>query len=187
MMRGPVTFVSAAVVACALLAGCGGSPSTEATIPVTTKGAAPACPVLADAVSQGAIFKNALDIPITLRAENTCGSIDRQVFSGDRGPAQIDGLQLAPGSSVDVGFEGKPGLRMPFDLNPDVAGGMRQQLPWSVQLGFGATSGQGAIFGWDEGYERYVSGPDLETFTTNDGVRIAVSVIDGVVTFAPPE
>ena len=192
-MRRRIALSAVATLAVAgtavVAAGCGSSSSADTAASTTARAAAAACPEVAGAVSQVVRFANTLEVPVTLASpEGTaCDNSAGQVFSGEGNPSQLEGLQLQPGAeATTVTFSGKAGARGAFDVGYDVPGGLNASVPWSVQVRFGGTDGSGTVLGWDEGYEKYVSGPCVETFRNADGsVRGMVNVQDGTVTFAP--
>ena len=192
-MRRRIALSAVATLAVAgtavVAAGCGSSSSADTAASTTARAATATCPQLDGAVSQVVRFANTLEVPVTLSAPGgaECDNSAGQVFSGEGNPSQVDGLRLEPGAEATaVTFSGKAGGRGAFEVGYDVPGGLNSPLPLSVQVRFGGSDGSGTVLGWEEGYEKYVSGPCIDTFRSADGsVRGMVNVQDSAVTFAP--
>ena len=184
------SLVAVAVAVPVALVGCGSSSSADTAASTgAEKAAAAPCPEMAGAVTQVVTFRNTLDVPVTLGSPegSACDNSAGQVFSGDKNPSQLDGLELKPGAEATaVTFAGKSGARRPFDLAVSVPGGLKGAAPWSIQVRFGGSDGTGSVLGWEEGYERSLNGACLDTLVPNDGTWRGMAGVQGTsVTFAP--
>ena len=179
-----IGLVAIAAAAPIVAAGCGSSDSASSTAADTTKAAAAPCPEIAGAVATPLTVKNTSGYEVTLDAENTCTAGDSGVplFSGAANPALLDTTVPGDGTPLNVTFKGAPNRKGPVDLNWTVEG-VSPALPWSIRVNFGANDNAGAVFGWDEGYEKYGEGNDLDAITLPDGTRIVVGMRQSTMTF----
>ncbi len=184
------SLVAVAAAVPVALVGCGSSSSADTAASTgAEKAAAAPCPEMAGAVTQVVTFRNTLDVPVTLGSPegSACDNSAGQVFSGDKNPSQLDGLELTPGAEATaVTFAGKAGARGSFDLAVSVPGGLKAAAPWPIQVRFGGSDGTGSVLGWEEGYEKFLNGACLDTLVPNDGTWRGMAGVQGTsVTFAP--
>ncbi|MFM8827930.1 MAG: hypothetical protein ACKOGE_01410 [Actinomycetota bacterium] len=172
------------VVAAPMVAiGCGSSGSST-TAADTTKAAAAACPEIAGAVATPLTVKNTTGYEVTLDAEDTCtvGDTRTPLFSGSANPTLLDTTVPGDGTPLDVTFKGAPKRWGPVDIKWTVQG-TSPALPWSIRVRFGANDNAGVVLGWDEGYEKYGEGPDLDAVTLPDGSGVVVGLVNSTMTF----
>ncbi len=100
------SLVAVAAAVPVTLVGCGSSSSADTAASTgAEKAAAAPCPEMAGAVTQVVTFRNTLDVPVTLGSPegSACDNSAGQVFSGDKNPSQLDGLELKPGADLMFG------------------------------------------------------------------------------------
>ena len=178
-----IGLAAVVVAAPVIAAGCGSS-DTASTAADTTKAAAAACPEIAGAVATPLTVKNTSGYDVTLDAEDICtaGDTNTPLFSGEANPTLLDTVVPGDGTPLNVTFKGAPNRRGPVDINWSV-NGTRPNLPWSISVRFGANDNAGAVLGWDEGYEKYGEGDDLDALTLPDGTRVVVGMSQSTMTF----
>jgi len=173
-----IGFVAVAAAAPIVAAGCGSSDSASTTAAAdTTRAAAAPCPEIAGAVATPLTVKNTSGYDLTLDAENLCTvpSTNTPLFSGAANPTLLDTVVPGDGTPLNVTFKGAPNRKGPVDLNWTVEG-KSPPLPWSIMIRFGASDNAGVVLGWDEGYEKYGEGDDLDAVMLPDGTRVVVGM-----------
>ena len=179
-----IGLAAIAVAAPIIATGCGSSDSAATSAGTTAKAAAAPCSEIAGAVVTPLTVKNTSGYPVTLDAEDLCtvGHSKTPLFSGTANPTLLDTTVPGDGTPLDVTFKGAPNRRGPVDLTWTVEG-TSPALPWSIRVSFGATDNSGVVLGWDEGWEKYGEGDDMQAVTLADGSRVVVGIAKSTISF----